>query len=79
MDDEKKKKGMSVAIVLGGGGPSKKSSESKEPEEESDDTEDGLELDEDQLEAFKEFEGASSTEDKAKALKAFIKMCGGYS
>jgi hypothetical protein len=74
MDDDKKKKGLSVAIVMGG---PKKMSDSKESDEDTEEM-DSLDVDEDELEAFKEFESGKSTEDKAKALKAFIKMCGGY-
>lgn len=47
-----------------------------EAEEHDDGEGDGdVEVSDDELEAMKVFEDAKTTEDKAKALKAFMKLC----
>jgi hypothetical protein len=42
------------------------------------DDDDALSVGDDEVEAVKAFEEAKSPEEKAKALKAFIKLCEGY-
>lgn len=69
IDDAMKKKGMkpSLEIEIGKGAPPKDGMD--------DESGDDLEVSDDELQAMKEFEDASTPEDKAMALKAFIKLC----
>lgn len=55
-----------IALILGSKG-------GKEEEEDDD-----IEVSEDELEAVKTLRSAKDDEDYAKALKAFVKMCGDY-
>jgi hypothetical protein len=61
MDDEKPKKG--IALILEGGPKAADSSGELQA------------LDDGELEAMQAFEEAETTEEKAKALKDFIKLC----
>lgn len=72
-----KKGGPAIAALLGkpGGMGSKKDEDSSNPDMSEDED---ISLDDDEKEAFAAFEAAKGSDDKAKALKAFIKICGGY-
>lgn len=61
-----------LLIALGKGGGEEKS------DKDDDEDDDVLEVGDDEVEAMQAFETAKSTEEKAKALKAFIKLCEGY-
>lgn len=75
--DMMKKKGMKPALGIDvGKGP--KSSSGMKSADDMGDEEDGKDLDvsDDEMEAFDKFQNADTDEEKAMALKAFIKLCG---
>lgn len=65
----------SIALVLGSKAP--KSSKSPAMGEDDDEDED-LDASEEEVQAYSEFKNAKSPEEGAAALKAFVKLCGGY-
>lgn len=68
--DALKKSGKpALEIEIGKGPPDSDGEESSESEGDS------LEASPEEVEAMKEYEAASSPEDKAMALKAFVKLC----
>lgn len=64
----------SIALVMGK--EPKKSSPDLGDDE--DDVDENLDASEEEIQAFKDFKSAASPEEGASALKAFVKLCGGY-
>jgi len=68
---ESKEKPNAIMIALG--------KESKKPSsDEEDDESADIDVDDDLVTAAKAVRGAGSDEEYAKALKGFVKLCGGY-